>query len=53
MTNYGPERDCVITIPANYTKTQHEHTKRAIKWAGLNYIEFLAEPIAAAISEGL
>ena len=42
----------VITIPAHFSTTQAEATKRAGKLAGFNYVVLLQEPIAAAISYG-
>lgn len=42
----------VITIPAHFSTTQAEATKRAGMLAGFNYVVLLQEPIAAAISYG-
>lgn len=42
----------VITIPAYFSTTQAEATKRAGVLAGFSYVVLLQEPIAAAISYG-
>jgi len=43
----------VITIPAAYTNNQIDAVRRAAALAGLNQIEVLQEPIAAATAYGL
>ena len=48
-----PIRDCVITVPANFTNAQKEDTLEAAKYAGLNVLELVPEPTAAAISFGI
>jgi hypothetical protein len=45
-----PVRDVVITVPAYFGIAEREATKRAGELAGLNVIEILSEPVAAAIS---
>jgi molecular chaperone DnaK (HSP70) len=44
--------DAVITVPAYFGIAEREATKRAGELAGLNVIDILNEPIAAAISYG-
>jgi len=43
----------VITIPAAFRMNQIDATRRAAKLAGLEYVEMLQEPIAAAMAYGL
>jgi molecular chaperone DnaK (HSP70) len=45
-----PVRDVVITVPAYFGIAEREATKKAGELAGLNVIEILSEPVAAAIS---
>ena len=44
--------DAVITVPAYFGIAEREATKRAGELAGLNVIDILNEPIAAAITYG-
>lgn len=46
-------RDVVITCPAYFSTAQRELTKEAGKMAGLNVVQILNEPTAAAISYGM
>lgn len=48
--NYGKVEDVVITVPAYFTNTQVESTRRAGELAGLNVISTFREPTAAALS---
>jgi molecular chaperone DnaK len=43
-------RDVVITIPAYFGVAEREATRRAGEYAGLNVLDLLQEPIAAALS---
>ena len=43
----------IITIPAAYTMNQIDAVRRAAELAGLNYIETLQEPVAAAMAYGV
>ncbi len=43
----------VITVPAYFTSKQYRETERAAKEAGLEVIEILPEPVAAAIAYGM
>ncbi len=43
-------RDVVITVPANFGIAEQEATRRAGQIAGLNVLDVLAEPVAAALS---
>ena len=45
-------RDVVITCPAYFGSQEKIATKKACELAGLNIIEMLSEPVAAAISYG-
>jgi len=45
--------DVIITVPAYFTDSQKEDTKKAGQKAGLNVIRLIPEPTAAAISYGL
>ncbi|CAN2046381.1 VWFA domain-containing protein [Candidatus Magnetomoraceae bacterium gMMP-1] len=45
--------DAVITVPAYFNNNQKRHTRMAAEAAGLNVIQLLPEPTAAAISYGL
>jgi len=46
-------RDVVITVPAYFTEVQREETKQAGINAGLNVLQLIPEPTAAAIAYGL
>ena len=46
-------REAVITVPAYFTNNQKRDTKIAAEAAGLNVLQLLPEPTAAAISYGL
>jgi molecular chaperone DnaK (HSP70) len=51
--NSGTEvKDAVITVPAYFGISERAATKRAGEQAGLNVVDVLSEPIAAAISYG-
>lgn len=43
-------RDAVITVPACFGVAEREATRRAGELAGLNVVDLLAEPVAAALS---
>lgn len=43
----------VITVPAYFTSKQYRETERAAEAAGLEVIEILPEPVAAAIAYGM
>jgi molecular chaperone DnaK (HSP70) len=45
-----PVRDVVITIPAYFGVAEREATRRAGELAGLNVLDVLPEPVAAALS---
>jgi molecular chaperone DnaK (HSP70) len=45
-----PVRDVVITIPAYFGIAEREATRRAGEIAGLNVLDVLPEPVAAALS---
>ncbi len=45
-------KDVVITVPANFNNTQRYETKEAAEIAGLNVIQIINEPTAAAIAYG-
>eukprot|EP01065_Artemidia_motanka_P007034 TRINITY_DN13456_c0_g1_i3.p1 TRINITY_DN13456_c0_g1~~TRINITY_DN13456_c0_g1_i3.p1 ORF type:complete len:669 (+),score=154.96 TRINITY_DN13456_c0_g1_i3:70-2076(+) len=49
----GDVRDAVITVPAYFNDAQREATKRAGHRAGLNVLDVLNEPTAAALACGL
>jgi tetratricopeptide (TPR) repeat protein/actin-like ATPase involved in cell morphogenesis len=44
-----PVRDVVITVPAYFDTAEREATRRAAKMAGLDVLDVLAEPVAAAL----
>ncbi len=46
----GPMRSAVICVPAAFTNPQYDDTKLAGQIAGFEYVELLAEPIAAALA---
>lgn len=43
----------VITVPAYFTSKQYRETERAAEEAGIEVIEILPEPVAAAIAYGI
>jgi molecular chaperone DnaK (HSP70) len=45
-----PVRDVVITVPAYFGVLEREATRRAGQIAGLNVLDVLAEPVAAALN---
>ena len=45
----GPVRDVVITVPAYVGVAEREATRRAGQIAGLNVLDVLTEPVAAAL----
>lgn len=45
--------DAVITVPAHFTDAQRQATKDAAEIAGLNVLQLLNEPTAAAVAYGL
>lgn len=45
-----PVRDVVITVPAYFGVAEREATRAAGEIAGLNVLDLLAEPVAAALS---
>jgi molecular chaperone DnaK len=47
---HEPVRDVVITVPAYFGVAEREATKNAGLIAGLNVLDVLAEPVAAALS---
>ena len=46
-------KDSIITVPANFNDSQRQSTINAAKIAGLNVIQIINEPTAAAITFGL
>src|SRR5690606_28572953 len=48
-----PVEDVVITVPAYFGAAEREATRRAGRIAGLNVIDIISEPIAAAITYGV
>ncbi|GLW64264.1 molecular chaperone DnaK [Actinomadura rubrobrunea] len=53
-TTTGEEaRDVVITVPAYFGAAERDATRKAGRIAGLNVIDVLSEPIAAAITYGV
>lgn len=44
---------CVVTVPANFTDSQREATRRAAANAGMQVLRILNEPTAAAVALGL
>lgn len=46
-------RDCVISIPAHFGKTQRESIQNAAIEAGLNVLQLINEPTAAAVTFGM
>jgi molecular chaperone DnaK len=49
----APVEDVVITVPAYFDDAQRTATKNAGKMAGLNVLDIVNEPIAAALSYGI
>ena len=45
-------KDCVITVPANFTDGQRQATKEAGRLAGLEVMRLINEPTAAALAYG-
>jgi molecular chaperone DnaK len=45
--------ECVITVPANFSDSQREATRRAGEAAGMTVIRVLNEPTAAALAYGV
>ena len=53
-TTTGEEaRDVVITVPAYFGAAERDATRKAGRIAGLNVIDIVSEPIAAAITYGV
>ncbi|MEU5883573.1 Hsp70 family protein [Spirillospora sp. NPDC047279] len=53
-TTTGEEaRDVVVTVPAYFGAAERDATRKAGQIAGLNVIDILSEPIAAAITYGV
>ena len=52
---YSPQitKDCVVTVPAYFNNRQRLATKDAVNIAGLNLLQLINEPTAAAIAYGL
>ncbi len=48
----APVRECVITVPANFSDGQREATRRAGELAGMRVLRVLNEPTAAALAYG-
>lgn len=46
-------KDAVITVPVYFNHNQREATKNAGRMAGLNVLNILSEPVAAALAFGL
>jgi len=44
---------CVVTVPANFSDSQRESTRRAAVGAGMQVLRILNEPTAAAVALGL
>jgi molecular chaperone DnaK len=45
--------ECVITVPANFSDSQREATRRAGEAAGMSVMRVLNEPTAAAVAYGI
>lgn len=53
-TTTGEEaRDVVVTVPAYFGAAERDATRKAGRIAGLNVIDIISEPIAAAITYGV
>lgn len=50
--NESPIKDVVITVPADFDNEKRMLTKKAGEMAGLNVLELLSEPAAAALNFG-
>ncbi|MBL4684524.1 MAG: Hsp70 family protein [Nannocystaceae bacterium] len=48
-----PVTGCVVTVPANFSDSQREATRRAAVGAGMEVLRILNEPTAAAVALGL
>jgi len=48
-----PVKDAVVTVPACFNVLQRQATKDAATIAGLNVLQIMNEPSAAAIAYGL
>lgn len=46
-------KTAVITVPAMFSNTQKDATKRAARIAGFDYVELIQEPVAASVAFGL
>ncbi len=46
-------KTAVITVPAMFSNTQKDATKKAAELAGFDYVELIQEPVAASIAFGL
>lgn len=51
--NVTPILDVTITVPAYFTVSQKEATKKAATLAGIKNVTLLEEPVAAALSYGI
>ena len=49
----GHARDVVITVPAYFDEKRRTATQQAGRLAGLNVLDIVNEPIAAAVAYGL
>ena len=47
--NHAPVRDVVVTVPAYFGVTERQATRLAGEIAGLNVVELVPEPVAAAL----
>ncbi len=45
-------RAAVVTVPAAFKNPQFDDTRRAAEMAGIEYVELLPEPVAAALAYG-
>jgi molecular chaperone DnaK len=52
-SNGEDARDVVITVPAYFGAAERDATRKAGRIAGLNVIDIISEPIAAAITYGV
>ncbi|MEM6995865.1 MAG: Hsp70 family protein [Myxococcota bacterium] len=48
-----PVTGCVVTVPANFSDSQREATRRAVVGAGMEVLRILNEPTAAAVALGM
>lgn len=51
QSQIGPVRDAVITVPAYFDERRRRATLEAGKLAGLNVLDIVNEPVAAALAE--